>query len=172
MDQPRFQILPLDLKTFQPLFAKEDQELRRQGVRRVKATSKPGFPCRVSLVDAEVGESLLLLTHLHHGVDSPYRASGPIYVRENAQAASLAPGDLPGVAAPGRQLSVRAYSANGMMRNAAACDGAELGGRIEALFEDPKVAYLHVHNALPGCFSCRVERVGGSDPEPRSPRPS
>jgi hypothetical protein len=27
------------------------------------------------------------------------------------------------------------------------------------IFSDPAIAYLHVHNARPGCFNCRVERA-------------
>jgi len=27
------------------------------------------------------------------------------------------------------------------------------------MFADPKIAYAHLHNARPGCYSCRAERV-------------
>ncbi|MEO1087125.1 MAG: DUF1203 domain-containing protein [Acidobacteriota bacterium] len=158
MTDSSFQVLPLDLETFRPLFETDDLELRRRGIRRVTATAKPGFPCRVSLEDADVGETVLLLNHPHHDTDGPYRASGPIYVRERAEPARLAAGELPPVV-DGRRLSVRAYSATGMMRMAAVCEAGELRGKLDELFADPKVAYLNVHNALPGCFSCRVERA-------------
>ena len=39
----------------------DDEALARLSARRVKATSRPGFPCRVSLEDADEGESLILL---------------------------------------------------------------------------------------------------------------
>ncbi|MEM1181485.1 MAG: DUF1203 domain-containing protein [Acidobacteriota bacterium] len=153
-----FRTVPLDTAPFQALFATDDDALRRLGIRRVTATSSPGFPCRVSLRDADIGETLLLLPHVHHDVPGPYRSSGPIYVREHAAAAAPADGELPPVL-EGRQLSIRAYAENGMMRNAAVAEGEAIRGTIGALFADPKVAYLHVHNALPGCFSCRVERA-------------
>ena len=37
------------------------------------ADRKPGFPCRVSLVDAEIGESVLLVNYEHLPAASPYR---------------------------------------------------------------------------------------------------
>ncbi len=155
-----FQISPLPIETFQPLFELSDEALRARGARRCRVEARPGYPCRVSLQDAEVGETVILLAYEFHDVDSPYRASGPIYVRENAQPANLAPGELPQVV-HGRQISVRAYNAKGLMRAADVLPGEELKERIGSFFADPKVAYLHLHNALPGCYSCLVDRVEG-----------
>lgn len=59
------------------------------------AAAAPGFPCRVSLEEARVGEKLLLLQHMHPPAHSPCRAAGPIYVRRGAVAARLAPGQVP-----------------------------------------------------------------------------
>lgn len=154
-----FQISGLDPSAFEGLFALGPDELKSRDARRVEVTAKPGFPCRVSLQDAEPGETVILFTHTHHDVDSPYRASGPIYVRQGVPAARLTPDELPAVVA-GRKMSLRAYSAKGMMRSAAVCDGEEMADEIRRLFADPKVAYLHAHNALPGCFSCRIDRAG------------
>ena len=155
----RFQVSALEPSAFEGLFALSPDELKSRGARRVEVTAKPGFPCRISLQDAEPGETVILLTHTHHDVESPYRASGPIYVRQDVPAARLATGELPAVVA-GRRMSLRAYSATGMMRNAAVCDGDEMADEISRLLADPKVAYLHAHNALPGCFSCRIDRAG------------
>ena len=51
---------------------------------RTRVTTRPGYPCRISLQDAEVGEEVLLLTFRHQAVASPYAASGPIYIRRSA----------------------------------------------------------------------------------------
>lgn len=157
---PTFQISALPLETFRPLFGLDDEALRAQGARRCRVDAKPGYPCRVSLEDAAVGETVILLPYEFHHVDSPYRASGPIYVRENARQATLAPGELPPVL-DGRQISVRAYNAKGLMRAAEVLPGDELKERLGIFFADSKVAYLHLHNALPGCYSCRVDWVAG-----------
>jgi hypothetical protein len=145
------------MTTFAPLFALDVAELHARGARRYVATSSPGFPCRVSLQDAEVGETLILLPYDHHPVNGPYRAAGPIFVREQAEEARLAPGEIPTLLRH-RQLSVRGYSAKGLMVDAAVTPGEELEDVIGRLFGQEKVDYLHVHYAAPGCFGCRVGR--------------
>jgi hypothetical protein len=122
------------------------------------ADHKPGFPCRVSLVDAEIGEEVILIDYTHQDADSPYRASGPIFVRANAETAKLEINEIPAMLST-RLLSVRAYDERGMMRDAEVVKGADLEERIRAFFANERVAYLHVHNAKPGCFNCRVERA-------------
>ena len=56
-------------------------------------------------------------------------------------------------------LSVRAYDAVGLMVGAEICEGSRLEAQVERFFARGEVAYLHLHNARPGCFACRVERV-------------
>ena len=50
-----FQISSLDVSEFQHLFNADEESLERAGVVRMRANAKPGFPCRVSLQDAEIG---------------------------------------------------------------------------------------------------------------------
>jgi uncharacterized protein DUF1203 len=154
----KFRIVGLSAAQFEPLFSLDDVELAQKGARRLKVDAKPGFPCRVSLADAEIGEQIILLPFAHHDVESPYRASGPIFVGESAKEADLEPGTIPDVVR-GRVLSVRAYEKAGMMIDATVTRGAEMESRIEALFANPNVNYLHLHNAGAGCYSCQVERV-------------
>jgi len=153
-----FRIVGLPLAEFRPLFPLGNNELGQKGARRLIVDSKPGFPCRVSLEDAEVGERVILVTFTHHDVDSPYRASGPIFVRESAKEAQLEAGEIPDVVLT-RMLSVRAYDGTGMMLNGEVVSGHALKSRIEELFANPKVSYLHLHNAGAGCYSSKVERV-------------
>jgi len=160
MNQPvNFRISGLSLDQFAPFFTMDDAELSQRGARLMIADHKPGFPCRVSLKDAEVGERVLLLPHAHHDVDSPYRSSGPIFVRENACQAELAVNELPQVVWH-RLLSVRGYDSAGFMLASEVLEGKDAAlQQIRRMFADPKIAYLHIHNARPGCFSCRVDRA-------------
>jgi hypothetical protein len=153
-----FRLVGLDAENFAPLFAMGDGELAVRGARRVTADAMPGFPCRISLVDAEVGEELLLLPFEHLGARSPYRASGPVFVRASARRAVLAPGVIPPCVAC-RLMSVRAYDVDDMMVTAEVCEGADVAALLERLMADEAVAFIHLHNAKRGCFSCRVERV-------------
>jgi hypothetical protein len=79
-----FRIRALPIAPFAPLFDLSEDELRRRRAVRVVADRAPGFPCRVSLRDAEPGETVLLLNYEHQSADSPYRAGHAIYVRAGA----------------------------------------------------------------------------------------
>ena len=153
-----FRFRALASEPFADLLAYDDRQLREIGARRMTADEHPGFPCRISLSDATVGETVLLLPYVHHDVDSPYRASGPIFVREHARQAQPEPGEIP-VFLLHRLLSVRAYDTNAMMIDAECVQGDELASLIPRLFDNAAVRYLHVHNARPGCFNCAVERL-------------
>jgi hypothetical protein len=153
-----FRFVALSAESFAPLFERSDEELEAIGARRVTVDETPGFPCRVSLADAEIGETVLLLPFAHHDVSSPYRASGPIYVRRGVAAAKPSVNEIP-VMLRHRLLSIRGYDASGMMAAADIVDGGELEGAIQRLFADDRVRYLDVHNARPGCYNCRVVRA-------------
>jgi hypothetical protein len=153
-----FRIVGLAPDPFLPLFALAADELAARGVRRVTATARPGFPCRIGLVDAEPGDELLLLPFEHQPENSPYRASGPIYVRAGARQRVLDPGEIPDYVRL-RQISVRAYDREHMIVGAEVCAGDAVGAEIERQFADARVAYIHLHNAKRGCFSCLVERA-------------
>jgi hypothetical protein len=153
-----FQIVGVPFEPFESLFSLSDEALAELDARRVRATEKPGFPCRVSLADAEIGEELLLLPYVHQPVRSPYRASGPIFVRKAARQCRLAAGVIPDYVRT-RQMSVRAYDAAHLMIDAAVCEGKDVAAAILGMFDNSNVAYIHLHNAKPGCFSCLVDRA-------------
>jgi hypothetical protein len=153
-----FRVVALDYEQFVPLFALTDTELEALGAVRVVIAEERSAPCRVSLVDAEVGESVLLLPFTHHDVASPYRASGPIFVRSGARTARPAIGEIPSLLTH-RLLSVRAYDSAAMMLDAEVVTGDGLENTIQTLLGNESVKYLHVHNARPGCYNCRVVRA-------------
>jgi len=153
-----FVISGLPKEPFSRLFDLDDEGLARVGARRYVADAKPGFPCRVSLEDAEPGERVILVHYEHQPADTPFRASHAIYVRESAERAATYIDEVP-EALRTRTLSVRAFDASGMLLDADLIDGANLGASAERLLAMPTVAYLHAHYAKFGCFAARVDRV-------------
>jgi hypothetical protein len=153
-----YRISGLDPAPFQPLFGLSQAELRAHGAERHVATTKPGFPDRIELRDAEPGETLLLLNYEHQPAPTPYRASHAIFVREGAAVAFASPGVVP-EALRIRQISLRAFDDLGSMIDADLIDGRELETSIQKLFHDPAVAYLHAHYAKRGCYAARVDRA-------------
>lgn len=153
-----FQIHPLPLAPFSPLFALDDAALAALGARRMVASAPHSAPCRVSLADAEVGEALILLNHRHMDAPgSPYRSEGPIFVRERAVEALPAPDAVPDMLAR-RLLSVRAYNAADMMTDADVVEGADLAGRLTDWFADPAVERVQIHTARRGCYLAEARR--------------
>ncbi|MGH8372955.1 MAG: DUF1203 domain-containing protein [Gammaproteobacteria bacterium] len=153
-----FRLTGLAYEPFALLFSLNDTELAKLDATRVTAQQSPGYPCRVSLQDAEIGEELLLLPYLHQPASSPYRASGPIYVRREAIQRVLEPGEIPAYVSR-RLISIRAYDAAHMMLNAEVIEGSGIAAEIARQFADQRIAYIHLHNARQGCFSCLAERV-------------
>jgi hypothetical protein len=152
-----YRITGLPMTPFAPLFALDDGSLAAMRARRVIATADRGFPCRVSLVDARRGEALLLLHHVSHDVATPYRAAYAIYVRAHAREAEPFVDCTPPVF-EGRSLGLRAFDADGMLRDARLAMPGEADPAIRALFARDEIAYIHAHNAAHGCFAARIDR--------------
>jgi hypothetical protein len=153
-----FRISALPKAPFEPLFHLSDEELAAHGAVRRVADAKPGFPCRVSLVDAEIGETVILLHYEHQPAPTPFRASHAIYVRPGADEAHPAAGEVP-EALRTRILSLRAFDGADMLVDADLADGRDLEPAIARLLANPRVAYLHAHFAKPGCYAARIDRV-------------
>ncbi len=149
---------PLKIEQFEGFFDLSNEALLANNATWVTVDEKPGFPCRVSLEDAEVGERVLALTFMHHNAPSPYRSSGPIFVRETAQTAACTINEIP-VMLHHRLLSIRAYNSAGFMIDAKVVPGMDLEQTIRTIFENSQVEYQQIHNANPGCFNCTVRRA-------------
>ena len=150
-----FRIRGLEADQFSHLFALPDAELAAQGAVR-KIADGPS-PCRVSLTDATPGEDVILVNYEHHAVESPYRMRFAIYVRQGEEtfdAVDTIPDQL-----RRRTLAVRGFDDKGMMTGWKLIEGIFLEEAIERQFADPRVQYLHIHFAAPGCYAARVERV-------------
>ncbi|MGQ0533793.1 MAG: DUF1203 domain-containing protein [Caulobacteraceae bacterium] len=152
-----FRIAGLDPAPFQHLHALSDADLATAGAHRVSVEAKPAAPCRISLDDAEIGETVLLLSYVHQPAGTPYHQQGPIFIRETQRRF-----DRRGVIPPAlarRTLSLRGFNANHMMIEADLTEGADAPAVISRLFANPSVAYIHVHYARRGCFAALVERA-------------
>jgi hypothetical protein len=149
----RFRPLPAPLPDLDALPA--------AAVRRVVADAPDAYPCRRCLRDAEAGDELVLFPYDPFLGDSPYRQAGPIFL--HARDCGPDADDL--VRAPvqllRRQLSLRGFDAGHQQLATAVVEGGEVEAAAEAMLAAPGVAYVHVHNAAPGCFAVRVERADG-----------
>jgi hypothetical protein len=150
-----YRIEGLNPAQFAGLFAMSDEELAGRNARRAVADG-PGFPCRITLEEAEIGEELVLVNHVSHDAPTPFRASHAIFVRRAAEPASFTD-EVPALFAS-RTLGLRGFDSEGMLRGALLAQPGEADGKIRALFEQPEIAEIHAHNAALGCFLARIER--------------
>lgn len=154
-----FVVSALPVEPFRPLFGLSDEALAARGVQRRQVEHPVGSPCRVTLVDAAVGETVLLMNYEHQPADTPFRSRHAIFVREGASDTRFAPGELPPVFRNRSHLSLRAFDDGGMMIGAELATTAELPEAIERLFANPAAAYLHAHYAGAGCYAARIDRA-------------
>src|SRR3954470_11273976 len=127
-----YRITGIDPAPYRHLFGLPDDELASQGIVRMTVTEKPSFPCRVSLTDRDIGESVLLLNHISHDVANPYRASHAIFVTEGAQERAECVDEVPPVFGP-RVLSLRGFDKDGMMAEAILTQPGEADAGIRLL---------------------------------------
>ena len=147
----------LDPAAFAFLVGADEDTLARHHAVRMTVTETPGSPCRIKLEDAAIGETVLLVNHVSHEGDNPYRASHAIFVSEGADEAAAYLDEVP-PALDRRILSLRAFDGAGMMSDAILAQPGEADPAIRALFADPKVDHIDAHNATRGCFAARIER--------------
>ena len=153
-----YRITGLSSDAFKHLYGLNDDELARHGAKRYHVDKSPGFPDRIEMRDGEIGETMLLVNYTHQPADTPYRASHAVFVREGALKTYDRVNELPDVLRH-RLLSLRAFSADGMLLDADVAPGNEIEPIIERFFADPRVAYIHAHNAKQGCYAGRIDRT-------------
>ena len=152
-----YQINGLSPRLAKPFESVNDAKLATLGAVRMVATSKPGFPCRISLTNAEVGEEIILFHHISHDVDSPYRSAYAIFIRTGLTEAAHYTDEVPPIFQD-RNLGMRAFGKDAMLKTAILSLPGNADKSIRELFELDEVAYIDVHNAAYGCFAARVER--------------
>jgi hypothetical protein len=152
-----YKITGLDPSKFTHLIGLDEEDLAAQGAVRMTADARPGFPCRITLDDAEIGETLLLVNHCSHDGDNPYRATHAIFVNESATEAAIYVDEVP-PALDRRVLSLRAFDQAGMMTDAALAQPGEADAVIRGLLASDAVDHVDAHNATRGCFAARIDR--------------
>lgn len=153
-----FRITGLSADPFRHLYGLSDAELEGLGIRRYAADPSTSYTDRIEMRDARPGETVLLLNHVCQPADTPYRASHAIFVLEGAEETYVSVDEIPEVMRVYLQ-SLRAFDADGMMVAAEVAMGDEVEPTIERLFENPRTAYIHAHNAKQGCYAGRIDRA-------------
>jgi hypothetical protein len=158
-----YRIVGLSPQPFLPLYGLSDAALGARNARRYCVDAVPGFPDRIELRDATIGETVLLVNYQHQPHPTPYQSSHAIFVREGALEPRCFRNEVPDVLVR-RPLSVRAFDRAHWMLDAELCAGADLEGLITRFFADERTGYSQVHFAKRGCFAARIERTPSGNP--------
>lgn len=125
--------------------------------RLVTATTQPGFPCRATLNDAEIGERVWLFNHVSNDVPGAFRSAFAIYIRDGAEGRAVYHDELPPVLR-GRAISLRGFDAAGDLRAAELVAGDAIDPGIRAMLDLPEIDYINAHYAATGCFAAKIVR--------------
>ena len=117
-----------------------------------------GNPCRHCLKMIPKGAGLLVLAHRPFQDLQPYAEVGPIFLCADP----CEPGGgeaLPEVLASPNYI-VRGYGADDRIvyGTGGVVPTGAIPSQAEAVFGDPRVAYLHVRSARNNCYQCRIDR--------------
>ena len=153
-----YRISGLEPSQFAHLIGLSDEELARHGAVRMIANGQPTFPCRIQLDDAKADEPLLLVNHVSHDGNNPYRASHAIFVSETAPDALSYVDEIP-PALDRRILSLRAFDRGGMMVDAVLAQPGEADLLIRRMLARELVDHVDAHTAIRGCFMARADRA-------------
>jgi hypothetical protein len=121
--------------------------------------SDPRFPCRHCLEETPIDSEVLLISYQPLARKTPYAARGPIFICAADCDAFKGIDAVPEIVAS-RTVNLRAYDASGRMLYAHSqlSSGSEAEKHIASMLSDDRVAEVHAHTALHGCFLCKFVR--------------
>lgn len=147
----------LSPKPFSHLLNQSSESLAASGAVRQVVDAAPGYPCRISLEDAAVGESVILLNHESHATSTPFPSAYAIFIRENQTEAAVYEDTLPPVFV-NRCIALRMFNSEAMLVGATISQGELLEPAIIQALAREHVEYIHAHNAAHGCFAAEIRR--------------
>ena len=124
-----------------------------------KISTGPGNPCRHCLRNIPEGAEMLVLAHKPFEGTHPYAEVGPIFLC--AQDCPRGGGtDMPEIFTTSPDYLIKGYSADDRIvyGTGAITPTPEIADRLDAIFADPQVAYIHLRSARNNCYQARVDR--------------
>jgi hypothetical protein len=154
----RFRVLAMDTASANRFRATGLDDRGGHVLRRVAAG--PGFPCRHCLRLATPGEAMLLASWDLPRPLGPYWTPSPVFLHaEECLRAEGLEDALPDAVTANAIVSLRHYDADGMCLYdlGVVVPGGEAETALRARISDPRIAFVNVHTARPGCWLAAVE---------------
>ncbi|MFN6955489.1 MAG: DUF1203 domain-containing protein [Acetobacteraceae bacterium] len=133
----------------------------RGGAVHHRAVDGPGFPCRACLRLGLPGEAMLLASWDLPLPRGPYWTPSPVFLHARDCAYAPVEDALPETVRANPLVSLRHYDAAGMCLYdlGVVLPGEEAEAALRGRIADPRVAFVNIHTARPGCWLTRVEKA-------------
>jgi hypothetical protein len=120
-------------------------------------TAGAGAPLRCCLRLSTPGEQLALIAYQPSPLGGPYAEVGPVFIHR-FECAGFSGDGFPEDFRE-RRAVLRPYDAAGLMLDGVLAEPGTSEGELKRLFDDPKVALVHVRNLIAGCWNFSVRRT-------------
>ncbi len=153
----RFRCVPMDTESAQRFRATRRDD--RGGPVLERIVDGPGFPCRHCLRLGVPGEAMLLASWDLPLPQGPYWTPSPVFLHARDCAPAEPVDALPETVTANSIVSLRHYDAAGICLYdlGIVLAGAEAEVPLRERLADPRVAFVNIHTARPGCWLARVE---------------
>lgn len=118
-----------------------------------------GVPCRHCLHPVSSGEPYLILAHRPFPKPQPYAEMGPIFLHAESCARHAGNGEVPDMLRS-PQYILRGYNADDRIvyGSGQIVPTPEIPHAAARMFNDMRIAYVHVRSASNNCYQCRIDR--------------
>ena len=119
-----------------------------------------GIPCRHCLEPVSEGKPFLILAHRPFPAPQPYAEQGPIFLHADACPRHQGGSKVPQMLASPRYI-VRGYDRNDRIvyGSGQIAETSEIPSAAAKMFQDGRIAYIHVRSASNNCYQCRIDRT-------------
>ncbi|WP_299287816.1 DUF1203 domain-containing protein [uncultured Tateyamaria sp.] len=124
-----------------------------------------GNPCRHCLCDIPAGAPMLVLAHKPFAGTHPYAEVGPIFLCAEPCTRGGGGAELPPILTTSPDYLIKGYSDADRIvyGTGAVTPTSQISARLDQIFANPDVAYIHVRSARNNCYQARVDRPVDAD---------
>ena len=119
-----------------------------------------GVPCRHCLHPVGSGDPYLILAHRPFPKPQPYAEMGPIFLHAEGCERHADDGEVPDMLRS-PQYILRGYNADDRIVYGSGhiVPTPEIAREAARMFNDARIAYVHVRSASNNCYQCRIDRA-------------
>ncbi|MGB7243057.1 MAG: DUF1203 domain-containing protein [Sulfitobacter sp.] len=121
----------------------------------------PGNPCRHCLQNIPEGSDMLVLAHRPFQDLHPYAETGPIFICADACTRHDDASTLPPIITTSASYLIKGYSNQDRIVYGTGniVTPAEMTAKVDDIYADPGVAYIHIRSARNNCYLARINRA-------------